>query len=64
MNKVEQFIQLQNEVNNDIDTKGQTTPEKANQLEELGDSMSDDELTELCEKYNTKNLYENGVRNF
>jgi uncharacterized protein YoxC len=64
MNKVEQFIQLQNEINNDIDTKGQTTSEKADALDTLGDSLSDVEIDELCEKERAKSMYEQGLRHY
>jgi hypothetical protein len=48
MNKVEQFIQLQKEINNDIDTKGETTLEKADALERLTYALSDEEIDEIC----------------
>lgn len=64
MNKVEQFIQLQNEINNDIDTKGETTLEKADALDALAYSLSDEEIDELCEKERAKSMYEQGLRHY
>jgi hypothetical protein len=56
--KVQQFIELQTQVNNLIDiTSGPTDQliQLTGELELLGDSLNNDEIHEVCEWYNDNN---------
>ena len=43
------FIALQNSINKDIDTVGQTTVEKADKLDRLGDKLNEQEIDWIYE---------------
>jgi hypothetical protein len=64
MNKAEQFLQLQTEVNQQIDEQGQASEQLANQLEALGDSLNEKEIEEVCERARAERLYEQGLRHY
>ena len=56
--RAQQFIELQTQVNNLIDsTNGPTDQliQLTGELELLSDSLNDDEIHEVCEWYNTNN---------
>jgi len=56
--KVQQFIELQTQVNNLIDTTSDPTDQLiqlTGELELLGDSLNNDEIHEVCEWYNDNN---------
>ena len=56
--KVQQFIELQTQVNNLIDTTSGPTDQLiqlTGELELLGDSLNDNEIHEVCEWYNDNN---------
>jgi hypothetical protein len=56
--KVQQFIELQTQVNNLIDTTSGPTDQLVQltgELELLGDSLNNDEIHEVCEWYNDNN---------
>jgi hypothetical protein len=44
IDKCLEFISLQNDINQDIDTTGQTSPWKAAELDVLGDKLSHEEI--------------------
>ena len=50
--RVKRFFELQDKANNDIDMFGQTTDKTANELEELGNSLNDKEIEEVCKIHN------------
>jgi len=55
--KVQQFIELQTQVNNLIDTTSGPTDQLVQltgELELLGDSLNDDEIHEVVEWYNNR----------
>ena len=47
MSKALEFIELQNLVNQEIETNGEATKESADKLETLGDSLTDKEIDEV-----------------
>jgi uncharacterized protein YoxC len=47
MSKAKEFLDLQNKINNDIDTKGSTTAELADELDKLTKSLTDEEIDEV-----------------
>lgn len=54
MTKAERFLALQDKVNNEIDELGQATTESVNELEALGDSLTIEEIDEVCKIYQNK----------
>ena len=62
--KVQQFIELQTQVNNLIDiTSGPTAQlvQLTGELELLGDSLNNDEIHQVCEWYNSRQEIEWGI---
>lgn len=62
--KVQQFIELQTQVNNLIDTTSGPTAQLVQltgELELLGDSLNNDEIHEVCEWYNSRQEIEWGI---
>lgn len=49
MSKAKQFLELQDKVNNEIDTFGQATTESVEELEALSKSLTWEEIDEVCE---------------
>jgi hypothetical protein len=49
--KVKQFIELQEQVNIQIDITGQAEAKLADELEQLGDQLTNAEINEVCEYY-------------
>jgi hypothetical protein len=49
---VNRFIELQLQINNQIDTMGQADIHLANELEYLGDQLTNDEINEVVDYYN------------
>jgi uncharacterized protein YoxC len=47
MSRAKEFLDLQNKINNDIDTKGSTTAELADELDKLTKSLTDKEIDEV-----------------
>ena len=47
MSRAKEFLDLQNKINNDIDTKGSTTAELADELDKLTKSLTDEEIDEV-----------------
>lgn len=64
MNKAEQFLQLQAEVNEQIDEQGQASEQLADQLEALGNELNEQEIEEVCERARAERLYEQGLRHY
>lgn len=62
MSRATQFIQLQNEVNRQIDNDGQASEHSVNQLSALGDSLSPQEIDEVCRLAKKQEEYENAYR--
>jgi len=61
MSRAKQFIELQAKVNKEIDTLGQATTTSVNELEWLGDSLTPEEINEVCEQERAFSLYERGL---
>ena len=62
--KVQQFIELQTQVNNLIDTTSGPTDQLVQltgELELLGDSLNNDEIHEVVEWYNSRQEIEWGI---
>ena len=62
--KVQQFIELQTQVNNLIDTTSGPTAQLVQltgELELLGDSLNNDEIHKVCEWYNSRQEIEWGI---
>ena len=62
--KVQQFIELQTQVNNLIDTTSGPTAQLVQltgELEVLGDSLNNDEIHEVVEWYNSRQEIEWGI---
>ena len=62
--KVQQFIELQTQVNNLIDTTSGPPAQLVQltgELELLGDSLNNDEIHEVCEWYNSRQEIEWGI---
>ena len=62
--KVQQFIELQTQVNNLIDTMSGPTAQLVQltgELELLGDSLNNDEIHEVCEWFNSRQEIEWGI---
>ena len=62
--KVQQFIELQTQVNNLIDTTSVPTSQLVQltgELELLGDSLNNDEIHDVCEWYNSRQEIEWGI---
>lgn len=51
MSNVQRFLALQAEVNSQIDAHGSADSETVSALEVLGDSLSPEEVEEVCSKY-------------
>ena len=49
MSKAKQFLELQDKVNNEIDTFGQATTKSVEELDALGKSLTHEEIDEVCE---------------
>jgi hypothetical protein len=49
MSKAKQFLELQDKVNNEIDTFGQATTKSVEELDALGKSLTHKEIDEVCE---------------
>ena len=49
MSKAKQFLELQDKVNNEIDTFGQATIKSVEELDALGKSLTWEEIDEVCE---------------
>jgi hypothetical protein len=49
MSKAKQFLELQDKVNNEIDTFGQATIKSVEELDALGESLTWEEIDEVCE---------------
>ena len=64
MNKAEQFLQLQAQVNQEIDEKGQASEQLADQLEALENELNEQEIEEVCERARAERLYEQGLRHY
>lgn len=64
MNKAEKFLQLQAQVNQEIDEKGQASEQLADQLEALGNELNEQEIEEVCERARAERLYEQGLRHY
>jgi hypothetical protein len=50
--KVKRFIELQERVNREIDTYGQASSANCDMLEEIGDSLSYEEIKEMIKLIN------------
>lgn len=50
--KVKKFIELQERVNREIDTYGEASLSSCNMLEEIGDSLSHEEIEEMIKLIN------------
>ena len=62
--KVQQFIELQTQVNNLIDTTSGPTAQLVQltgELELLVDRLNNDEIHEVCEWYNDRQEIEGGI---
>jgi hypothetical protein len=55
MTKVEKFLELQQEVNNQIEKYGEASMHDTMILEVLGDSLSDEEIDEACRLWALEN---------
>ena len=55
MTNVEKFIHLQNKANEEIETLGQATTETVVELDKVGDSLTNDEITEVIHIYDVVN---------
>jgi hypothetical protein len=52
--KIQKFIDLQDRANRMIDTYGQCDDETCVELERIGDSLTSDEVDEVCRIYNSR----------
>lgn len=50
--RAQQFIQLQEQVNAQIDILGQADSKLVDELDQLGDSLTNNEINEVCDHYN------------
>ena len=51
---VQRFIALQTQINNQIDTVGQADIQLAGELDYIGDQLSNDEINQVVEWYNSQ----------
>lgn len=56
MNKVEEFIHLQNLINNQIDEDGEASENIVNRLEELSKSLTEKDEDEIILYYRNNNI--------
>ena len=52
--RVQRFIALQTQINNQIDTVGQADIQLAGELDYIGDQLSNDEINQICDWYNSQ----------
>ena len=52
--RVQRFIALQTQINNQIDTVGQADIQLAGELDYIGDQLSNDEINQICDWYNNQ----------